>query len=304
VRIGEKARLAVRLRNVGKAEVTVSAWPLWYHSPRVFDADGKMVRATRPPEPSFEIIPTKHTLKPGQTVDLDRTDVAVEADDGKPAGGVVERFMIRVRPGTYRARFAGFLQDHPTLSTGTTEFEVKEAAADNEAVPAWGKEVGGLQAGLSVGDERTYRHGETVTLVVRIRNVGKEAVNFEYVKQYLDENPPTVTDADGKTIPQGNSGVTGVIHVPVEVSLDPGKEVVLESRIHGASGLRYELHPVSGGGKESPRSWPLLVGTGKVTLQYERVFGSSSIGRLELDPAPSTLGTGKLELEVEPAPGK
>jgi hypothetical protein len=262
------------------------------------------VRTTRPPEPSFEIIPTKHTLKPGQTVDLDRADMAVEADDGKPPGGLVERFTIHVRPGTYRARFAGFLQDRPTLSTGTAEFEVKEATAEKEAVTAWGREVGGLQAGLSVGDKRVYRHGETVTLVVRVRNVGKEAVRFEYIRQYLDENPPTVTGADGKTIPQGKSDVTGVIHVPAEVSLDPGKEVVLESRIHGASGLRYELHPVSGGGKTSPRSWPLLVGTGKVTLQYERVFGSSSIGRLELDPALSTLATGKLELEVEPAPGK
>jgi len=67
-----------------------------------------------------------------------------------------------------------------------------------EAFTAWGKEINGLQAGVGfrAGEKRAYAHGETVTLVVRVRNVGKEAVKFEYVKLYLDETPPTETDAD------------------------------------------------------------------------------------------------------------
>jgi hypothetical protein len=44
------------------------------------------------------------------------------------------------------------------------------------------------------------------------------------------------------------------------------------------------------------------VGTGKVSLQYEQVFGNSSSGRMELDPRLSKLGTGKLELEVKSDP--
>src|SRR5262249_10483734 len=169
---------------------------------------------------------------------------------------------------------------------------------------AWGKEVDGLQAGLSLlpGEKRTYRLGEAGTLVVRGRNVGKGTVQFEYIKQFLDENPPTVTDAGGKTIAQGKTAVTGLVHAPVEVSLDPGKEVVLESRIHGADGLRYELLPAGGGGKATTRDFPLQVRTGKVSLQYERVLGDSSIGRIKLDPALSKLATGKLELEVTSDP--
>ena len=86
--------------------------------------------------------------------------------------------------------------------------------------------------------------------------------------------------------------------------LTPGKEILLESRIHGASGLRYELRPANGGGEAATQDHPLHVGTGKVSIQYERVFGSSSIGRLEPDPTLEKLGTGKLELEVKDADDK
>jgi hypothetical protein len=39
-----------------------------------------------------------------------------------------------------------------------------------------------------------------------------------------------------------------------------------------------------------------------VSFQYERVFGNSSAGSIKLDPALSKLGTGKLEVEIKPAP--
>jgi hypothetical protein len=184
----------------------------------------------------------------------------------------------------------------PTLSklaTGKLELEVKDAEKlpekknEKEGFTAWGKEVGGLQAGLGLrpGERRVYHHGETITLVVRVRNVGKATVKFEYLRQFLDENPPTVTDADGKTSTPVALDVLG-FHVPVEVTLAPGQEIELESRLAGgaklagASGLRYELRPA--------------LGTGKVSFQYERVFGNSSAGYIKLDPALSKLATGKL----------
>ena len=169
---------------------------------------------------------------------------------------------------------------------------------ENEALTAWGKEVGGLQAGLGLppGAKRVYQHGETVTLFVRVRNLGKEAVTFEYVRQFLDENRPVVTDAGGKAIPQSGTAMLGM-HGPTEVTLKPGKEIVLETRMHGASGSPHALLPESGG-VSSAKVWPLFVGTGKVGLQYERVIGNSSSGRIKLDPALSKLATGKLELEI------
>jgi RNA polymerase sigma factor (sigma-70 family) len=192
----------------------------------------------------------------------------------------------------------------------TAETPVEPAAKrEKEAFTAWGKQVGGLQAGLGFrpGERRAYRHGETVTLVVRVRNVGNETVKFKYIRQFLDENPPTVTGADGKAVPQHRTDVLG-FHPPVEVSLEPGKETELESRLAGgarlpgASGLRYELRPAGGGGKPTTGEQPLFVGTGKVGLQYGRVFGNSSAGSIKLDPALSRLATGRLELEIRPDP--
>jgi len=169
---------------------------------------------------------------------------------------------------------------------------------EKERITAWGAEVGGLQAGLSLGAgaKRVYHHGETITLIVRVRNVGKETVKFEYLRQFLDENPPTVTDADGKTVPYNKFAVEG-FHVPVGVTLAAGKEIELQSRL----GLQYELRPARERGKASGRKLPALHGTGTVNVQYQRVLGDSSAGRTDVDPALRKLATGKLELDIKPA---
>jgi RNA polymerase sigma factor (sigma-70 family) len=287
IQIGGKATAVVKLRNLGRKSITVSVWPLWLTGPQVVDTQGKQVRATRAPQPDFEIVPTKITLQPGQTVEMDKGTIFVagSGDEDQPVPeGVVDRFTIYVRPGSYRVRFAGFLQEHPTLATGTMEFNVKDA---EDRLTAWGKEAGGLQAGLEIRPgKRVYHHGDTVTLLVRIRNVSKNAVKFEYIRQFLDENPPTVTDANGKTVSQVRLALLGE-HGPMEVSLEPGKEIVLESRLNGVAGLKYGLKPD--------------LGTGKVSFLYERVLGNSSSGFIKLDPALSKLATGKLELEIKSA---
>ena len=186
--------------------------------------------------------------------------------------------------------------------TEKLELEVKEPEKlppEKEPFTAWGKEIGGLQAGLGFeyGNRRTYGHGQGITLVVRLRNVGKEAVKFKYLRQFLDENPPTVTNADDKTIPQSKTEVMGQ-HVPVIVTLEPGKEMILETRLHGSSGVPYVLIPPNSTEKRDDKVTPLVVATGKVQLQIEKVFGNSSSGFLKVDPALEKLSTGKLELEV------
>src|SRR5438552_14727906 len=79
---------------------------------------------------------------------------------------------------------------------------------EKEAFTAWGKKVGGLQAGLGFrpGEKRAYHHGEKVTLVLRVRNPADEsdgapqAVEFKHIRAFFVENPPTITDADGKAV--------------------------------------------------------------------------------------------------------
>lgn len=122
-------------------------------------------------------------------------------------------------------------------------------------------------------------------------------MKFEYLRQFLDENPPTVTNADVKKVPQSKTEVMGQ-HVPVSVTLEPGKEMVLETRMHGSSGVPYVLIPPNSKEKRDDKVTPLVVATGKLQLQIEKVFGNSSAGFLEVDPALEKLSTGKLELEV------
>ena len=69
-------------------------------------------------------------------------------------------------------------------------------------------------------------------------------------------------------------------HDPEDVNLAPGKEIVLGD---------VELLTA-------------LLGTGKFTVQYERVFGKTYQAKGELDPALSKLATGKLDLEIKSAP--
>jgi hypothetical protein len=79
---------------------------------------------------------------------------------------------------------------------------------------------------------------------------------------------------------------------PVDVNLAPGKEIEL-----------YELNlELSERGLGAPRG-STLYGTGKFSVQYERVLGNSSLSSvaIKLDPILGKLATGKLELEVREA---
>jgi hypothetical protein len=168
----------------------------------------------------------------------------------------------------------------------------KQEEQDKEGFTAWGKEVGGLQAGLGFrpGDKRTYSAGETVTLVVRVRNVGTEKVKFHYFSEDSYENPPTVVNGDGKPVPF-KGGTTFGLLLPIEESLAPEKEVELCKLI-------LQLRPASEKGKDSP--WTLYE-TGKYQIQYEKIGGNIVSGEIKANPILSKLATGKLELEVKEA---
>ena len=82
--------------------------------------------------------------------------------------------------------------------------------------------------GFRPGEKRAYHHGEKVTLVVRVRNVGKESVTFGQGLVFWQlMNPISVTDSDGKSVyvqclrPVGSFGQLG----HQKTQLLPGKEV-------------------------------------------------------------------------------
>jgi predicted DNA-binding protein (UPF0251 family) len=175
----------------------------------------------------------------------------------------------------------------------TTEKPVEQAAKQQkEKVTAWGKEVGGVQVGIQFGDDRVYKVGETVTLIVRLRNNGKKDVPFFYYDEHFQKNPPLITDADGKAVKIKERNIFGIIK---QSSVAPGKEVDLDN-------LRLDLRPDAD--RKKDESWTLY-GTGKFVIQYKDV---PVVGEPRPDAPVTTHATGKLELEVtaDPpaAPGK
>jgi hypothetical protein len=268
------------------------------------------VSASAPPALVASTIKAASLLAAGRAAGVVSAKVAARTE-----GVVKAMFVTKIKAAFVVVLILGFVatgatifacrmaagQDDENLNAGKPMQPAAKKVQDKEKedFTAWGKEVRALhlQAGLGIrpGERRAYKYGETVTLVVRVRNVGKEEAGFQYLKKFFVENPPIVTDADGKSIPQAGPAALG-FHVPEEVSLAPGKEIELAS-------VQYELTPASGREKgHAGRFWPLHVVTGKVSLQYERLFGNTSAGRIKVDPDLLNLTTGKLEFEIKPAP--
>lgn len=149
-----------------------------------------------------------------------------------------------------------------------------------------------MQAGLGYEDRarRVYHSGETVKLVVRVRNVGKEQVSFQYLRHFFIENPPIVTDDKGKPVVLKDGSTRG-IYKPEDATLAPGKEIEL-----------YKLSlTLSDDTTDKPQA-STLYGEGKFQLQYERVLGDSMLSSVPIstDANLRKLGTGKLDLKVSP----
>ncbi len=299
---GEAITLEVRVRNVSKAPRKITYWLLFETQPQITTAQGKKVVVTMPPALNFEVVLTEKVIPPGATSTLYRPRVMVAgAQEGNVDwNALLPLPTIRVKPGKYEIAYRGMLDNHPSLSTGTVAFVVKEK--DTRALPAkplrepaqggftaWGKEVGGLQAGLGYlpGQKGISHTGETATLVVRVRNVGKKEVAFQYLRQFFIENPPTVVDPNGKAVPLLRVSAMG-FHIPAAVKLPPGGEMQLYK-------WEVELRPAS---ESNQRHFSALYGTGKFRIQYERILGNSSAGSVKNDPALNNLATGKLDLEV------
>ena len=293
---GETANIVLRVRNVGKEEVEFKhIWAFFVENPpSITDADGKPVQLPKY-RAQGQHGPRSPKVAPGKEVEL--YEWKLDLRPSAPRLGRNIKFSTLYGTGKFSVQCERIVgptssnSEDPNpafkdLATGKLELEVKED------LTAWGQEVGGLQAGLAfkAGEKRAYTHGEWATLVVRVRNVGKEEVKFQYLRQFFVEQPPTVFNEKGELKQLGRTDAFGE-HIPVEVKLAAGKEIEL-----------YELKFYLGtGSEEGIPKYPYIFGTGKFQVQYEKVFGNSSSGSIKLDPALGKLATGKLELEIKPA---
>ena len=316
----EGVAVVLRVRNVGKEAVEFNhIWAFFIENPpTITGADGKEIPL---PRYAAEGLQGAHsvTVAPGKEVVLYEWgfDLRPQGDSGNKGWLTIQgsgKFSLQCE------RIVGPTSANPNhpnpamskLATGKLELEIKEEAKgpqnqdqkqEKETFTAWGKEVGGrglhmgkevdgLQAGLGFrpGEKRAYSHGETVKLVVRVRNVGKKEVTFKCIPAYFFDRPPSVTDGVGKAAPQlrlPSDGHEGEYN-PKELTLAPGKEVELAE-------VRIELRPASESGNKNVNT---LYGTGKFQIHYERLMYSS--GRLDIGSILRDLATGKLDLEIKP----
>jgi RNA polymerase sigma factor (sigma-70 family) len=222
---GEKVKLEVKLRNVGKTPVTIKYGILEEYAPRITDSKGRQLDVTMPPIPLYLVIPTEQVIKPGEIIHLYNPEVTLVSEAQQRMRGLmqVDTPMISIAPGKYKIAYGGMLQSHPKLKTGTVGFEVKEPAkpvAKDDV--AWGKEAGGLQAGI-VGPG-SVRIGEKARFAVKLRNVGKADVKVTHGR--LTECPPAVTNSEGK-ISVFMPPLLGIYAVPTERIIKPAEIVTL-----------------------------------------------------------------------------
>jgi hypothetical protein len=312
---GEAVAVVLRVRNVGKEAVDFNRIGAFFveNPPTIMDADGKMVQLPRLFAEGLQM-PHSTNVAPGKAVELYEWcfDLRPKGVSGKKGSITIHgtgRFSLQCE------RIVGptsFNPNHPNpamskLATGKLEVEIKadvppkkqEKEKEKEGLTAWGKEVGGLQAGLGFrpGERRVYRIGETITFVVRVRNVGKKDVKIESLNEFFNENAPSITDGDGKPISlEQPIEFTGIPAALMQENLAPGKEAVLCE-------LDLKLRPASEKGKGRP--WTLYE-TGKFQVQFEKVGGNIGnvgagigTGEIRFDPILSKLATGKLEVEVK-----
>ncbi|HEX5271211.1 MAG TPA: sigma-70 family RNA polymerase sigma factor [Gemmataceae bacterium] len=288
-RVGEKVGFAVKVRNVGKGPAKVSYYSgVMKETPAaVEDAAGKAVPVAMPLQKLYKRRLTIRTLEAGETFDLGTQELAVAAD-GKD--GEVEGATLVAEPGWYRVSYHGVARtrdsgkDPGLLSTGQVSLMVAEKVS---ADAAWGKAVGGLQAGIAFrkGRRRPYRLREVVTLVAWVRNVSGKPLTFDYTDGYMVETPPTVKDADGHPATLSEFPILAGIWRPLHATLKPGEEFEMGS-------LRLALEEAGGKDAGKPSGPTLYASPGKYRVNYEGLPSG-------LSDAAKFLSTGEIELEVK-----
>ncbi|MGV3608049.1 MAG: M56 family metallopeptidase [Planctomycetaceae bacterium] len=209
--------------------------------------------------------------------------------DGKRKG-ITEPGIYKIEGDQLRICFGGKIRPKEFATTPGSGHTL--LTLQKESLTAWGNEVGGLQAGLGFrpGEHRVYHPGEAVKLVLRVRNVGKEAVEFKHIRAFFIENPPKITDADGKIVELPNYRTRDQeSHTARSNNVLPGKEVDLHE-------WAFDLQPKI---EHSSRSF--IPGTGQFSIQCGRIVGPTWLNPNHPNPTSDKLATGMLKLEVKDA---
>ena len=157
---------------------------------------------------------------------------------------------------------------------------------------AWGVPVGGLQAGLmSEEASKSFRVGETVGLLLKIRNVSDEPIALEYFELALKAWFPDICDSDGTAVPVLPPVLPGVGRIR-QSSLDPGETLTLDRGL-------LTLRPLGWKGMVT-RTVAFCEG-GKHKVSHTFTFGPPPYDFSTRHLRAGDLTTGELDIEIVPS---
>ena len=176
---------------------------------------------------------------------------------------------------------------------GATPVPPQEQARAGRAAPAgpgrivWGEAVNGLRAGVAFREGRrdTYRVGETVPLMVILRNVDKAPIALTYSSARLRFVRPDVVDADGNRPSLRMPPWVRYVVTTEKKVLAPGEEMTfgqVDLKLVSEIPARVEDALVY-----------VVASPGQYTIRYA----------VPLEPLPAPVKTGRVSFRVERAGG-
>jgi RNA polymerase sigma factor (sigma-70 family) len=185
-------------------------------------------------------------------------------------------------------------QGHLDESGGATGVRAKSEPQTEKII--WGEPVGGLQMGIGFepAGKRKYRAGDTVTLVVLVRNAADRPLPVTWMitsggPLFARSAIPRVEDATGKAVQVYKLGVGYHRVLTSGKTLDPGAEVEL-----GRPKITLHAEPP----KELKETPALAVPPGKYAVHYEHAAWKTQL------PVGDGLATPRIAFEVGDDPPK
>ena len=132
----------------------------------------------------------------------------------------------------------------PTAFTTTPGSGGSLLTLKKEPLTVWGKEVGGLQAGLSISNASDVHIGGKATVVLKLRNVSNDPITTSAWPLWLIK--PTIVDGAGKQVRTTSPSSPGFDLSTTDITLKPGQTVVVATNsifvvdAEAKGGVRHE----------------------------------------------------------------
>ena len=191
-----------------------------------------------------------------------------------PAVGLLAMFAWQMFPPKVTDRSLEGVREAvapPQAENQLPEDKPTPAVSDIDAAPVWGEAVDGLQLAVSgIPQDAHFQSGDTIRFRLRVRNVGTEAIRFQYKPSKMcDWIAPFVEKADGERVPIHQMFFRGG-HKHFAEALEPNAE----ASIH-LSGIL-----VLGASDTAENTWPRIE---KPEPGEYRLRGGYMLQRLDAD---------------------